>query len=387
MKKLLSWTEAKLEFLWRKAEDASENDSKSLSLLRIIYGLFILFFATPDFIWIGTVPQSLFYPPFFSLGSFFNGFPNYYWLLLINTLLIICAICFLLGLKARYAGILFSLLLFIGNSFFYSFGKIGHSILFPVFILGLSFTNCGTHYALIPDRKVSRQRQRRVLAILAVLLCFGMFTAGYEKALNWIDFNLEQGGFINWFYGGFFNLERRFLLAPYVLQVPAQFFEVFDYFAVVFELSPFLALLAGKKWWRLWLFVACIFHLGNTLLLNIPFFSHAPVYLIFIPIASLTKTVRLKFSKAQIVLFTSTLITVITIHHLLNFIINDSIKSLTMNLLPIFGSKVKLNTYTGLLIWIVTTCLIGLSVVKVFKTTKGYKPSNRSKIIRLCRKK
>ena len=368
MKKFFDWIEAKLAFLWRKAEDASENDDRSLSLLRILYGLFIILFATPSFLWIGKVPQSLFLPPFFSLANLFDGFPSYPWLLAIDISLIICTICLLLGVKARYAGILFSLLYIIGSSFQYSFGKIDHLIMFPVFILGLSFTNWGVDYALIPDKKVSKQLQRRVLAILAVLLCFGMFTAGYEKALSWIDFDLEKGGFLRWFYGGFFSQGRKYLLAPFVLLVPPQTFEIFDYFAVVFELSPIIALLAGKQWWQLWLFVACMFHLGNTLLLNIPFIEHAPIYLSFIPLSSFLKTAQIQFSKVQIAIFTSTMTAVIAIHHLFHFFTSNSIKPLKVYVytVPFVESERELSLYISLLVWILTICLIGIAVAKAF---------------------
>ena len=368
MKKFFDWIEVRLQFLWRKAEDASENDNRSLSLLRILYGLFIVLFATPSFLWIGKVPQSLFLPPFFSLGNLFNDFPSYPWLLAINISLIICTICLLLGVKARYAGILFSLFYIIGSSFQYSFGKIDHQIMFPVFILGLSLTNWGVNYALIPDKKVSNYVQRRVLAVLAVLLSFGMFTAGYEKALYWIDFDLEKGGFLAWFYPGFFNVGKKYLLAPFILLVPPQTFEIFDYFAVIFELSPMIALLAGRKWWQLWLFMACIFHLSNTLLLNIAFTIHAPIYLSFIPISSFLRTSRMNFSKAQIALFASTMTTLIAIHHLFNLFTNNSIRSLVSYVyaLRLLQSGRELSLYINLLVWITTTYLVGLAVTKTF---------------------
>lgn len=373
MKKFFDWIEAKLERLWGKAEDASENDDLSLSMVRILYGLFIVLFATPSFSWIGKVPQSLFLPPFLSLGIFFDGFPSYPWLLAIDISLIICTICLVLGIKARYAGILFFLLYIIGSSFQFSFGKIDHLIMFPVFILGLSWTNWGVNYALIPDKKVSTHMQRRVLAILAVLLCFGMFTAGYEKALHWIDFDLEQGGFLAWFYPGFFDIERKYLLAPFVLLVPPQTFELFDYIAVIFELSPILALLAGRQWWQLWLLVASIFHLSNTLLLNIAFIVHAPVYLSFIPISSFVKTAQIQWSKAQITLFISTITAIIAIHHLFHFSTSNSIKSLKIYALPFFESGRELSLYLGLLVWVVTVCLTGLATAKVFNVITASK--------------
>ncbi len=378
MKKFFDWIEAKLEFLWRKAEDASENDDRSLSLLRILYGLFIALFATPSFSWIGTVPQGLFLPPFFSLGNFFDDFPSYPWLLAIDISLIIFTICLLLGVKTRYAGILFSFFYIIGCSFQFSFGKIDHGIMFPVFIFGLSFTNWGVSYAVIPDQRVSKQVQRRVLAILAVLLCFGMFTAGAEKMLSWIDLDLEKGGFLSWFYSGFFNLERKYLLAPFVLVVPPQTFEIFDYFAVVFELSPMIALLAGRRWWQLWLFIACLFHLGNTTLLNIPFSIHAPVYLSFIPVSSFLKIAQIQWSKAQIALFASTMTGVIAIHHLFHFSSSNSIESPVVYALPLVENKVELELYVGLLVWIPTTFLIGLAVTKAFNNPSPKKQNQLS---------
>ena len=375
MKKFCDWIEAKLKFLWRLAENASENDGRSLSTLRILYGFFIVLFATPSFSWIGEVPQSLFYPPFFSIGNLFSSFPSYFWLLTIDIVLIVLTICLLLGVKARYAGVLFSLFYIIGSSFQFSFGKIDHSIMFPVFILGLSFTNWGVNYALIPDKKVSKQVQRRVLAILAVLLCFGMFTAGAEKAIHWIDFDLEAGGFLNWFYSGFFSLERKYLLAPFVLLFPPQTFEIFDYFAVIFELSPMIALLAGRKWWQLWLFIASIFHLGNLLLLNIAFIEHSVIYLSFVPLASLIEFRQIHWKKTYISLFVSAMITVIVIHHLFYFFTSGarSIGSVVLYALPIIGNEVKLSLYAGLLVWLLTVYITGVVTIKAFSNVSNPK--------------
>lgn len=364
MKKLFDLIEAKLDLLWRKAENSSENDNQSLSTLRILYGLFIILFETPSFSWIGKVPQSFFRPPFLSLANLFDSFPSYPWLLAIDTLLILFTLGILFGVKARYAGILFSIFYIIGSSFNFSFGKIDHFIMFPTFILGLSFTNWGVGYALLPDNKVSIKMQRRVLAILAVLLCFGMFTAGAEKLLNWIDFDPVQGGFIAWFYENFFSIERQRLLAPFVLLVPPQIFEIFDYFAVLLEISPIIALLCGRKWWLLWLSVASIFHTGNTLLLNIPFTIHAVVYLSFIP---LSFPFFKRFRKANITLFTFMMTTVIAIHHLFHLFTNNSIVPAVIYALPIVKNKVELSLYVGLVVWILTSCLIGQATAKAFK--------------------
>ena len=375
MKKSLDWTEAKLKLLWERAEDASYNDDKSLTILRILYGLFIIFFATPSYSWVGEVPQSLFVPPYLSVANFFDSFPDRTWLLAIDILLVICAIALLMGIKARYAGIIFSLFYIIGSSFAYSFGKIDHFILFPVFILGLSFTNWGAYNALIPDKRVDDRLQRRILAVLAVILCFAMLTAGAMKALLWIDFDLGTGGFLSWFYEGFFTFQRRELLAPFVMLVPSGAFELFDYFAVAFELLPVVALLAGRKWWQLWLFIASIFHLGNLLLLNIAFIEHSVIYLSFVPLASLIEFRQIHWKKTYISLFVSAMITVIVIHHLFYFFTSGarSIGSVVLYALPIIGNEVKLSLYAGLLVWLLTVYITGVVTIKAFSNVSNPK--------------
>lgn len=371
MKKFFGWNETKLEFLWKKAEEASENDNRSLSILRILYGIFIILFDSPSFLWIAKVPQSLFLPPTISLANLFDSFPSYAWLLAIDSLLFVCTVCILLGIKARYSGIIFSLIYIIGSSFRFSLGRVHHYIMFPIFILGLSFTNWGVNYALIPDNKVSHQVQRRVLAILAVILCFGMFTAGFPKSLRWIDFDLTKGGFVKWFYSGFFSTDRQYLLAPFILLIPPQIFEIFDYFAVVFELSPLIALLAGKKWWLLWLFVASMFHLANTVLLNIPFLVHAPIYISFISIRfSFLTALQTNLSKAKITLFISTATLVIAIHQFLNLVTRNSIESLVIYGLPLVRGRVELSVYVSLLVWLIALCWTGLATAKAFNVIK-----------------
>lgn len=369
MRKLFDSIENGLAFLWKRAEDTSNNNDQSLSVLRILYGLFIVFFRTPSFSWIGHVPQSLFLPPFFSLANLFNGFPDHFWLITIDIVLAILAICILLGVKARYAGILFALLHIIGSSFEFSFGKINHPILFLAFIFGLSFTNWGTCHALVPDKPVSQQVQRRALAVIAVLLCFGMFTAGIFKAIWWIDLDWNRGGFLSWFYRGYFSRDRQYLLAPFVLLIPPQAFEIFDYFAVIFELTPFIALLSGRKWWFLWLSTACLFHLGNTLLLNITFIAHVPVYISFFcfrPASSFLQNQEMRWKRWQVVLFTSAVAVAIATHHLFHLLTRNSLTSLGWYLGPIFGSELERALYESVLLWLVATCFTGAVVASSF---------------------
>jgi len=112
-----------------------------------------------------------------------------------------------------------------------------------------------------------------------------MFTAGFDKALHWINFDLSTSGFLSWFYGGYYTLDRKLLLAPLVLKLHPHLTKVLDFAAVALELSPFLFLLAGRTAWRAWLLIATCFHLANALVLNIPFYFHVIVYLPFVALS------------------------------------------------------------------------------------------------------
>jgi hypothetical protein len=144
-----------------------------------------------------------------------------------------------------------------------------------IFLL-LAFTNSGVKYALIPDKKTVFHNVS--IAVFALCLVFAFFTAGYEKAFVWLDFDLSTSGINYWFYGGYFTQFRTRFLADYFLQVPSLVKEFMDYTAVFFELSGIFFLLYNKKTWLLYLLLAAFFHLSNTLILNISFLSHFTVY-------------------------------------------------------------------------------------------------------------
>jgi hypothetical protein len=285
MTKSLSFAERILTICWQRLEDTCSNDARSLGLFRIFWGPYILLFCAPYSAFVGQVPQSFYNPPVLSLAFLFAGFPPY-WLMLAGDLVRIWLVVLItIGVKTRVCTIVLCLLTFILTNFVYSFGKINHDTLVWAVALCLAFTDWGVPYALVPDRRINPKVAARALATAGVLIAFAMFTAGLDKARHWINFDLSTSGFLSWFYGGYYTLDRKLLLAPVVLKFPSWLLKILDYAAVAFELSPFFFLLAGRAAWRAWLLVASCFHLANALLLNIPFLAHVIVYLPFVSFA------------------------------------------------------------------------------------------------------
>jgi hypothetical protein len=285
MTKSLTFVERTLTIIWQKLEETCRNDALSLGIFRIFWGTYILLFYAPYSAFVGQVPQSFYNPHVLSPASLFAGFPPY-WLMLAGDLVRIWLVVLItIGIKTRFCTIILCSLTLIMTSFVYSFGKIDHDTLLWAVTLCLAFTDWGVPYALVPDRRIKPKVAARALATAGLLIAFGMFTAGFDKALRWINLDLSTSGFLSWFYPGYYTLDRKLLLAPLVLKVPPQLFKILDYAAVAFELSPFFFLLMGRVGWRVWILVATCFHLANALLLNIPFHIHVLVYLPFLALA------------------------------------------------------------------------------------------------------
>ena len=184
-------------------------------------------------------------------------------------------------------------------------------------------------------------------------------TAGFGKALNWIDLNLTTSGFLSWFYSGYFNHGRDRLLAPLVLKISEPLvWELIDTLAVVFELGALLAILSRQRWYA-WLTTACIFHLANCLLLNIDFEMNAIVYLAFVPWAQLpivksafSQTKRFKWPLARLAAFGT-----------VAFIVRQQLTYTKLPLLEAIGIQDKLIVSCG--IW-VSALFIFLFSFRVF---------------------
>jgi hypothetical protein len=278
----MSSTERRVASFWERVFASSAPAVSGLAVLRILTGLYLLLFSAPYLTWVNRAPPAFYNPPLLSLGRLLPSFPAPWACWALEAALLVACAALALGIYARRTTLLLLALWLVRGNISYSFGKIDHDIMLGVLLGCMAFSGWGKELALVPDRPSRFDVPRRAFALLAVCLAFAMTSVGIQKGLNWLDFDTNTSGFLGWFVTGYFEYNRRALLAPYVLDLSPPLLELVDYMGVLFEASCLFMLLRGRIWWRFWLVWACTFHLLNTLTLNIPFFENFMVYLAFV---------------------------------------------------------------------------------------------------------
>ncbi|MES2645928.1 MAG: hypothetical protein V4717_03555 [Bacteroidota bacterium] len=268
-------------WFWSRVVASSHSNIRSLNVFRIILGLFLLLFYSPNYGWIGKAPKVFFNPPLLSLGIFLDKFPSTTFFQILDILILLCTLFIITGIKAKISSLSYGILNIIGLTFQFSFGKIDHTIFIYVMLICLAFSGWGTELALVPDKKPNSEAPQKSFSLIAVLLCFAFFTAGFNKAFHWLNFDTSKNGTGFWLYQGWINLGREYLLVGFVKTLPFWLLKVLDFFAVIFELTPLFFLLYSRKAWHTWLLVAGVFHFTSLFILNITFLIHIIIYLAF----------------------------------------------------------------------------------------------------------
>jgi len=258
-------------------------DIQSLAYFRIFLGLFMLAHYLPEWSWLGDAPQAFFSPHLFTMASLTDDFlPKWVYVFMdFFSLVLLCLIT--LGIRTRISLILLFVISYTGYSYEFGFGKIDHEIhLYLITLIILAFTNCGSKTAFVKDRMIKSDYQRWALMLLCIYIAFGFLTAGLPKFIKWVDFDLHEIGFLEWFFRGYYIFDRTHLLANTVFKTPYFVFEIMDYLAPTIEILSFVFLLWGRKAWRVYLVIVSAFHMGNMLLLNIEFALNITCYGLFL---------------------------------------------------------------------------------------------------------
>ncbi|PKV75721.1 hypothetical protein [Pontibacter ramchanderi] len=351
MKAYYTWIDNLNTLFWTRVISSTTVDVKSLCAFRIVLGATLLTLYFPSFTWIAEVPKALFNPPIFSIANAFDELPGIVFFMTLDCMILLSLSCLTLGIKTRISTLIFAVLCIIGLSFNYSFGKIDHGYtLFYFTLLCMSFSGWGTQLALYPDKLTKYDSTIKSLSLLAVIIAFGMFTAGFSKALHWIDFDMTWNGFLRWYIDSYYGSGKKLYLASIVELLPPLVLEIFDYTAVLVELSPIFFLLHSGKAWRVWLMLICILHLAIVLFLNISFNLNFFAYLIFIDFSWLYNKL-INISK----LVLNTLLAFFSLYFLVRLYLIFSQQQM-VTFFP--GLRPKFDLYFDIIIWLVAIYLI-----------------------------
>ncbi len=264
-----------------------------LGVFRILFCLGILLVTgLRNSAWMSGSSNYLFIPPF-SVAIFFDHIPSLPWLVGLDALTWISILCLLFGFKTAYASVATSILLIVQGSFLYSLGKVDHDILYVLLPLALAGSKWGTVYSIDAslvgsgDKSHRQEYQSWPVAIVSLLLCFGMFTSGFQKLTGgWLM--LDSPAVHAHLVKNFFVGRRTDFLAETSLYLnSATLWEIGDWVTVFFELG-FSTAFFHRRLLRFFLLAAVFFHLANFLMLNILYETNFLVYLLFVPATVLT---------------------------------------------------------------------------------------------------
>jgi hypothetical protein len=281
----------------KQSFSAYEKSESELGLYRIVYALYLLVFAIPDYTWMSGLPDMFFSPQRLSPGFFFSQFPSDAILYGFTTILVISAGFLLFGVASRFFSYLIVLVLILGNSFAFSLGKIDHNFLLWMIPLILG-TAWGGTYAVRPE-KTNASIMKYGPGVLAFVIAFAMFTAGFIKMSGgWLlpDTQAVYGHFLR----EYFVNERQELMAGFFMSIKSSlFWESLDYGGVLLELL-FLLAFFNRKVFRWFLVATILFHIMNFLMLNIIFIGNYAAYMLFINwgwVKSTAKKAALSFKR------------------------------------------------------------------------------------------
>ena len=260
---------------------------RALGLFRIFYALFVLFIimpSQPPYVYYGfltDLPQELFFPPP-GIMMLFGGFPPAWFFSGIELLLVVSLTGILIGWKTSFFSIFAGLLIFAGNGFSFSMGKINHDMLLPLVPLIMAFSNWGARFSLDSAAAGSpKDVQSWPAVLLSLLLGYMMMTAGFAKLLGgWLDVTTQAT------YGHLLNQHfvngRTGLLSSFFVGLEQPVFWIFlDYATIIFEIG-FLPAVFFPHIFRFFVGFAVIFHFSVMVMLNISFLPNLGAYSLFL---------------------------------------------------------------------------------------------------------
>jgi hypothetical protein len=261
--------------------------AEGLGLMRIFTSLFLLFFLLPGegvqhFAWLASLPDD-FYSPAPGPMRLFGSFPSLVFFQTIHTIAVLAVAAMLIGYRTKFTSVIAGLAILILQGLIYSVGKVNHEILIAMVPVVMAFSNWGLRYSV--DAALKRNERIKAeswpLLLMAVIIGFMMFTAGFPKILGgWLDPTTQAtyGHLLN----QFIEKERdAFLAGAAVHWSSPLFWELLDWGTVLFE-AGFIIAVYRLSWFRVFLCIAVLFHFSTMMLLNIAFLPNFLAYALFL---------------------------------------------------------------------------------------------------------
>lgn len=304
----------------------------ALGLYRILFAIgYLLLIGVPSCSWVVEAPEYFFFPQRFSIARpLFETIPPKIFLVILDLSIFTSLICLLFGYRTRWSSFLFGCLVILCYSIQFSLGKISHSILLNVLPIIMAFSAWGNSFSL--DNKQSSFADRTdayAPFLVAIVLGFAMFTAGWSKVLaGWLD--PDRFGTYLFYSKNYYIMEDEGLLSSLFASISTPFlWKSMDYGAVALEVL-FLPAVLNRKVLRFFCLFALIFHLFAWWVLNIAYMSNLLVYLLFIRWTSIVAFLKHKKILARIERFLSwktfwIVFSVLFIQHIYFLFFNDEL--------------------------------------------------------------
>jgi hypothetical protein len=257
--------------------DEYRTDAESLALFRILFAGYVLVAELPVALW--RPPSAAFSPPV-SVAAFFTDYPSHGLIVALNAAVMLCACCLMIGFYTEASAVGLGLGGMLVNSFGFADGKIDEGLLVWVALV-LAFSGWGSHFSVDQLRQRNRldssRHQAWLLATLAMLIGFALFTAGSAKMHGgWL--NPRALGTRYHLFWDYFVFGRRTALAGWAFHsLPHWAWKCADWSTVCWEFG-FVFTVFRRAWFRVWCAIGALFHFGVWQLFDIEISSNLIAY-------------------------------------------------------------------------------------------------------------
>lgn len=267
-----------MRHLWQRIDrwlfEEYRTDAVSLGFFRVFFGSYLVLRTLPLGYWIRELPPTSFCPPV-SFAALFQHYPPHWVIVALNAATALCACMLVVGYRTVFSSIGVAVGLVAIESFCYADGKIDHRILEVITPLTLAFSGWGSTFSIDARRGSGEARRFSTnhapsLAILAMLIGFALFTAGFAKIHGgWLNQNVLA---TRWqLMPNYYLVGRKVGAASWALEkLPPWLWKCMDWSTVLWE-AGFILTVPRRALCRLACAFGALFHFGAWQLFDIEF--------------------------------------------------------------------------------------------------------------------